>query len=163
MYSFSIDRKDNGEYSYTFNCANGTTYTILFAVAKDLFEFETKEELQFFFLNIIANVDRPAFDSKTSSTIASIIQNFFSNNPEGFLFYYPENNDGRDQTRSRVFERWFDKHSKDVFMRVEYIINIEETIITGGLIYIISNPKKDEGRSIVNRFIKGLNYSKDAF
>ncbi len=162
MYSFDLEHQGGADYKYTFNCNNGNRYIVLFAVAQDLFDFENNAEYQFYFLNIIPQIERPVFDINTSKTIAAITNDFFQYKPDGFVFYYPENTDGRDRQRTKLFDRWFENHSTDIHLRFVYVINIEDTVLYAGLLVLANNPKKDSGKQIVTNFIKGLNIGKDA-
>lgn len=161
MYPFSFTHQSNVYFTYTFINSRGNTYRIIFSDAKDLFEFDTEITLKFYFINIISEYARPIYDLKTSKTIISIVNDFFDRLSSGFLFYYPENNDGREGSRSKVFDRWFNNNSSNNHKRILYDISFEETILEAGLIFLANNPSEDKAEKVVLSFITNLNQSKN--
>jgi Family of unknown function (DUF6169) len=65
---------------------------------------------------------------KVSNTIKAILSEFFSNqDPEAFLLYHCEHNDGKQAARNRLFDKWHNE-SKDEEKTYKYSLEVEINI-----------------------------------
>ena len=86
----------------------------------------------------------PKIDSKIKRTIEAIICDFYKDKPEGVLLYHCDYTDGRQDKRSKKFERWYhDSSARAQIKKHEITIVLQNEHVTHYIGYLYSHENKN--------------------
>lgn len=140
--------------SFMFITQYGIRYNVGFA--KDTILSEDEGFYHFYILNM----DHSHFrhDPLLYETIEAIIRAFFQNE-HSVMLYLCDNLDGRQSTRNRLFQYWFDRYpNKDLYTFVNKNISYGDICYYGAMILKKSHPEHD---IVVERFIRYIDNLED--
>lgn len=95
---------------------------------------------------ILQNVEhvRPPHDPKVQKTVLAIIDEFFRSNMK-VLLYICDTSDGKEDSRNRLFLRWFEKYAEPGrFTICNAHANVEGEVVYAAIIVENRNPKLKE-------------------
>ena len=130
--------------TYQFITKNDITYRVAFLEDSTLTTVSTSGiEFDNVYQVVIDKVSDQVepFDYQVFLTIDTIINDFFAN-IENALIYVCSDNEGKDQIRNRVFERWYqNSQHKTTITKVDNTIILDETnVLYTSLLYHNDNP-----------------------
>ena len=151
--------------SYIFQTVNRVIYEIKFTPTPYLFGNESAFSLYTYEFSIIVadspTGSSPAFDDRTSYTIAAIFTHFYDRSNELITIYICDSSDGRQLTRQRKFNYWFYFFVKDDFVKYDGIIrDIDGQKYPVAIILKEQNPFKAQIISDFIAIIGGYNIGK---
>lgn len=137
-----------GSMSYSFKTDYSVVYRIEFIEDDTIWKSGAYE-----FAIINENGMASPNDEKVKRTISSIIEEFFTNNPD-VLIYQCETGDNRQAMRDRLFLRWFNSYERNA----DYVIKVEKIVAEGienytAIIVQKSNPKLETILSEFEEFV----------
>ena len=112
--------------SYTFQTTKLLIYEVKFTHTPYLFGEESPMAPHTYEFSIIVadnpTDSDPAFDERTSHTVAAIFSHFYDQKDELVTIYICDSSDGRQLTRQRKFNYWFHFFVKDDFVKYDDVI-----------------------------------------
>ena len=83
----------------------------------------------------------PPVDALISATIAKIVAHFFSTYGRVVL-YICDDSDSKANSRRKLFDRWFERYKKDIFIKRKISLGVDEqgTVYSAELIAHLDNP-----------------------
>jgi Family of unknown function (DUF6169) len=138
-FTFHLDK-------YFFETDNGIQYRIEIKDGSAYF-IDFKPYLSVFELSIDLDNDAidslAPYDSRTESTIAHILIDFFKEN-SNCLIYVCDSADGRHHGRNRKFNSWFNKFNDGTLEKHDINFEMDEMEMLFSLILHQNNPFKEE-------------------
>ena len=134
---YNVEESENG-YTFTTNYGNVYLLTFLnYSIMNDASEYNV----------FTFNIDRIHFkssrkDQKIESTILFVLNNFFSRNNDALVLIL-DSIDGKQQSRNRLFNRWFNGIEGEIH-KESYSYMIDEIEVITSLLVGKSNPYINE-------------------
>ena len=114
LYSIRQNQLSN---EYTFVTKNGTTYEVYFLDSSGYFPVDNPITQHTFVFGFNTENHVPSFDIKVVNSIAQIVLDFFDQNPNSVLVYVYDQKDGKQNSRKRLFNKWFNYYSDNTFIK----------------------------------------------
>ena len=114
LYTIHQNRQSN---EYTFVTKNGTTYEVYFLDSSGYFPVDNPITQHTFVFGFNTENHVPAFDIKVVNSIVQIVLDFFDQNPNSVLVYVHDQKDGKQNSRKRLFNKWFDYYADNTFIK----------------------------------------------
>ncbi len=151
--------------SYTFQTANLIIYEVKFKPTPYLLGESSSFAPHVYEFSIIVadnpTAANPAFDDRTSHTIAAIFTSFYNRSDELIIIYICDSSDGRQLTRQRKFNSWFYSFVEEDLVKYDDILrDVDGEKYPVALILKEQNPYKAEIISEFIALISGYNVGK---
>ena len=118
-YSFVGGEKN----TFSFQTINRFTYDVTFKPTPYLFDEGSvySHYTYEFSIILVSNTleQNPPFDPKIPPTIAAIFTDFYENAVDTITIYICDSSDGRQMTRRRKFDKWFDYFKGESFIKID--------------------------------------------
>ena len=124
LHPYKTAKLENNS-GYYFDTEHGIRYTYWYVAVNHADDSSHLYELiyEFGFGNNLPEGKIPPYDTRVRDTIIKALYDFFSKNQDRVIYYTCENIDGKDRSRSIVFNRWIRPH-KNTFEKKD--INLAE-------------------------------------
>lgn len=114
---------------YTFKTRFSAGYEVKFKPSGYLIDNPAFEELIFEMVIILAEnlyaPKLPPVDALISATIRLIVADFFSTH-ERVVVYICDDSDSKADSRRKLFDRWFERYKKELFVKLNVPLGIDE-------------------------------------
>lgn len=137
MYKYT--QKEDENPLFTFITDSGVTY-ILELSTYELGNpfFKNLYSLSFYPVTNINKINKPIDDVKIKTTILNILTEFLENNQQGIIQYICDSSDNRQNSRNRLFNKWFNEvDNRESYNKLN--LNYETEEIAYNLEFIFSS------------------------
>jgi len=140
LLHYPIQKKTQSE-EYYFKTDKGVFYEVYFSETTGYFPINTilTKDIQLF--GFYSNTKIGTFDPLVSNSIVKIITDYFALNPNAVLLFAYDQSGGKQDSRKRLFKRWFDAYASGEFYKMDLKI---EGIDYASAIFLNQNIHKAE-------------------
>ena len=138
MYEYTLE--EGSDPLFTFVTKNGLKYFVAFR----------KLDFKLDYFQNLYSVDFWEIQSQTfikdifiEKTIILILFDFFDNHPKAVLHYVCDSIDHRQNVRSRLFDKWYNKSKNDEFSKLDMTYKVENLAIEYKLEFVFKTEYYD--------------------
>lgn len=123
-------------------------YTVYFTDASGYFSepSEFSGDVLMFGFDVRYSLSKIPVDDRVRITISDIIAHFFVRNPNKILFFVCDTKEQKQESRMRLFERWYKTCGQFPIEKLNEEIKMEEGNLYGSILLYRNNPKKPQIR-----------------